>query len=317
MCTSSMRACAVRYCPTAAPPSTMRSTPASMQRGQGAAPVRHEVVVDRVGLHHDDLALDEELGQGVAGPERGDVAGGQHERRAGVRPAGRRRRRPGRRRAMSRVTPGCIQTSAVVWGNVMRSKAPAGKTWTRSRPSGASRTGPANEGLPSLAMSRSASRQQACHAHERPDAGEELLPRLGRAAAASPLAAAGGGQPVVLGRHGVGDDLLQQVGARRGVGPRPRGGVVGDLGRRRVQRDGSSAVRRRRRRRSPVWSPVGATAPRLVMVMGSRPALAGTDRAPIGVRPEVATPWSRRPGAARPAARRSMCSRSSRSSTWR
>ena len=60
----------------------------------------------------------------------------------------------------SLVTPGCIQTSAVVWGNVMRSKAPSGKTWTRRRPSGASRTGPANEGLPSLAMSRSASRNR-------------------------------------------------------------------------------------------------------------------------------------------------------------
>ena len=42
----------------------------------------------------------------------------------------------------------------------MRSKAPSGKTWTRRRPSGASRTGPANEGLPFLAMSRSASRNR-------------------------------------------------------------------------------------------------------------------------------------------------------------
>ena len=73
---------------------------------------------------------------------------------------GRRRPRPGRRRATSRVTPGCIQISAVVWGNVIRSKAPDGKTWTRSRPSGASRTGPAKAGLPSLAMSRKAPRSR-------------------------------------------------------------------------------------------------------------------------------------------------------------
>ena len=55
------------------------------QRRQGAAPVRHEVVVDRVGLHHDGLALDEELGEHVAGAERRHVACGQHERRACVR----------------------------------------------------------------------------------------------------------------------------------------------------------------------------------------------------------------------------------------
>ena len=60
----------------------------------------------------------------------------------------------------SRVTPGCIQTSAVVWANAIRSKALAGKTWTRSRPSGASRTGPGNEGLPSFAMSRNESRNR-------------------------------------------------------------------------------------------------------------------------------------------------------------
>ena len=56
------------------------------------------------------------------------------------------------------VTPGCIQTSPVAWGNVIRSHAPSGNTWTRSLPSAASRTGPEKEGLPSLATSRSASR---------------------------------------------------------------------------------------------------------------------------------------------------------------
>ena len=58
------------------------------------------------------------------------------------------------------MTPGCIQTSAVVCANVIRSNAEAGKTWTRSRPSDASRTGPANEGVPSFAMSRSESRNR-------------------------------------------------------------------------------------------------------------------------------------------------------------
>ncbi len=80
------------------------------ERPPGRAPqCGHQVVVDRVGLHHHDLALDEELGQHVAGAEGGHVAGGQDERRAGVghgvgvgRRPGPGRATPGSRRAASR-----------------------------------------------------------------------------------------------------------------------------------------------------------------------------------------------------------------------
>ena len=50
------------------------------ERGQGLAPVRNEIVIDGVGLQYDDLAFGEELGQYVAWPEGGHVAGAEHHR---------------------------------------------------------------------------------------------------------------------------------------------------------------------------------------------------------------------------------------------
>ena len=100
-----------------------------------------------------------------------------------------------------------------------------------------------------------------------PEAAEQLLTGLGRARRQS-LGLDGGRQPVVLDRHRVGDHLLQQIGAGRRIGLGPRDGVVGDLVDDRAQR---GHMERRALRHCavarPGSSPVGATAPRLVMVM--------------------------------------------------
>ena len=226
---------------------------------------------------------------------------------------------------------------------MIRSKAPAGKTWTRSRPSAASRTGPAKTGLPSLAMSCSASiAQQARHADEGPDAGEQLLTRLGRARPQS-FGRGGGRQPFVLDRHGVGDDALQEIGAGRGVGPGPRSSVVGNVIDQRLNAltsSGASPAAAAAAGPVPARSLVGATAPRLVMVMSvTLPVAAahsGPSRARASPRASRSVPSdpAGQPGARSPRARggtlpgqetrgstsserRAMWSRSSRSSTWR
>ena len=103
----------------------------------------------------------------------------------------------------------------------MRSRGVAGKTWTRRRPSGASVTGPAKRGLALAGDVAQRVAEQACHPHEGPDAGEELLARFGRAGLEA-LGGAGVGQPGFLDGHGVGDHPVQQVGpcGRVGLGPR-------------------------------------------------------------------------------------------------
>ena len=243
MCTSSIRGWAVRYWPTAAPPSTMRRTPASMSGAQRAGPVRDEIVVDRVRLHHDDLALDEELGQHVAGAERGHVARGEDERGADVG----HRVGVGGRLAGDEGLAGDAGLHPDLGGGLGERdpvEGVAGKTWTRSRPSGASRTGPANGGLAVLGDVAQRVAEQARHAHEGADAGEELLARLGRPRL-EPLGRARRGEPVVLRRHGGVDHVLQQLRPRRGVGLRPAGGVVGDEGDGGVERVGVEGRRRR------------------------------------------------------------------------
>ncbi len=109
----------------------------------------------------------------------------------------------------------------------MRSKALAGKTCTRSRPSAALRHRAGERGPPVLGDVVQGVTEQARHAHEGADAGEQLLARLGRAGR-EPLGRARRGQPVVLRRHGGVDHILQQCAALRPLGLCPAGRVVGD-----------------------------------------------------------------------------------------
>ena len=194
------------------------------ERGQRPAPVRHQVVVDRVGLHDDGLALHEELGQHVTGAEGGHVAGGQHQGRAGeghgvgVRGrllggqgvAGDARlhpdlgRRLGKRDAVEGAVREDLDPEASVGGLPYRA-------------------GESRLAVPGDVAERVA--EQAGHAHEGADAGEELLARLGGARRQA-LGGAGGGQPVVLGRQGVLDHSFEEVGPGGGVGLGPFRGVV-------------------------------------------------------------------------------------------
>ena len=190
------------------------------------APVRDEVVVDRVGLHDHDLALNEQLGEHVAGAERGHVAGGEHERRAGV--AG--RVGVGRGLAVGEgvlgdagLHPdlgGCLGERDAVEGG-------GGEDLHAEPAVGRLAHGTRDAGLAVLGDVAQRVAVEPRHSDERPDAGEELLSRLGRARLEA-LGRDGCGQPVVLGGHGGRDHLLEQVGAVGRARLGPAGGVIGD-----------------------------------------------------------------------------------------
>ena len=120
----------------------MRSSPASISAAEGLRPSAARGSRSPDWPSSPRPGPDEELGDHVAGPERGHVAGGEHQCGAGVTLGVgvggglAEHEREG-------VTPRFIQTSAVVWGKVTRSKAPAGKTRTLSarRPSPGSARG--------------------------------------------------------------------------------------------------------------------------------------------------------------------------------
>ncbi len=213
---------------------------------QSALPVRHEVVIDGIGLQHDDLALDEELGEHVAGPERGHVAGGEHERRAGVRGGV----GIGAGLARHQGLPGDARLHPHLGGRLRERDAVEGAVREDLHPQTAARRLAHRAGEGGLAVLRDVAQrvaQQTRQAYERADASEELLAGFGRARCKS-LGRARRCQPVLCGRHGVGNHLRKQVGACRGAGLGPRGGVTGDLVDDRIER---SRVNRGDRRPRP------------------------------------------------------------------
>ncbi len=216
------------------------------ERLERAAPVRDEIVVHRVRLHHDDLALDEELGQHVAGAERGDVAGGEDERGA------RSRHRVG--------VGGSLAGDEAVAGDARLHPDLGGRLGERDAVEGARREDlhaqaavgrlahrPGDGGLAVLGDVAQRVAVEAGHAHERADAGEELLAGFRRARLEA-LGRVRRSEPLVLRRHGGVDHVLEQSRPGRGVGLRPAGRVVGDEVDVRVQRVGVDGWRRRRGR---------------------------------------------------------------------
>ena len=170
------------------------------QRGQGAVPVRHQVVVHRVRLHHDDLALDEELREHVARTERSHVAGGEHQRGAGVAlgigvggglpgdegaagDAG-LHDHLGRRLGEGDLVEGAGRQHPDV-------QAPVGALADRARDVGFAVAGDGAQRVP----------EEPGHAHEGADAGKQLLAGFGRTRREA-LGGAGVSQPVVLERPG-------------------------------------------------------------------------------------------------------------------
>ena len=174
------------------------------QRGQGAVPVRHQVVVHRVRLHHDDLALDEELGEHVARAERGHVASGKHQRSAGVTLgigvggglAG-NKGAAGDARLHDHLGRGLGEGDLVEGAGRQHPdvQAPVGALADRARDV---RLAAPGDGAQRVA-------EEPGHAHEGADAGKQLLAGFGRTRSEA-LGGAGVSQPVVLGSQGVRDD---------------------------------------------------------------------------------------------------------------
>ncbi len=202
--------------------------------------MRHQIVVHRVGLQDDRLALNEELVQRVAWPERCHVARGQHQRRArvgggiGV----------GRRLALDERRLGDARLHPDLGGRLRERDAVERAVGEDLDAQPAVRRLAHRAGDGRLARFRDVAQriaQQPHHAHERPDPAGELLPRLRRARRQT-LGLARSRQPRLLRGHGVVDHLLQQVGARRGARLGPAGGVIGHEGDDRIELD---AVERR------------------------------------------------------------------------
>ena len=190
--------------------------------------MRHQVVVDRIGLHHDDLALDEELGEDIAGPERRHIARGQDERRAGMGDGV----GVGRRLAGDQDLPGDARLHPDL-GRRLGERDPvegAGREDLDPQPTVRRLAhGPGEGGLAVLGDVAQRVAQQARHAHERPDAGETAPHPPRCVPGASPLASQAAASHSSCGGHGVGDHLLQQIGPGGGAGPGPRGGAGGDV----------------------------------------------------------------------------------------
>ena len=201
---------------------------------EGAAPVGHEVVIDGVGLHDDDLALDEEFRQRVPRAQRRDIAGRQDQGRAGV--------------GVGVGVGGGLTGDEVVPGDAGLHEDLGGRLRERDAVEGTGREDldpqptvrrladrPRKGGLPVSGDVAQRVTQQARHANECPNAGGQLFARLGRTGRQT-LGAAGVSQPLVLHGQGVGDDLLEQIGACGGIGAGPGSGSPGDLFDDRIER---------------------------------------------------------------------------------
>ena len=174
------------------------------QRGQGAVPMRHQVVVDRVGLQYHDPALHEELGQHVARAEGGHVAGGEHQRGAGMARGvavggGLTGDEGGARHAGLHDDLGRGLGEGHPVEGAGREHLDAQATVGRL----ADRSG--EVGLAVLGDGAQRVTEEAGHAHEGADAGEELLAGFGRSRRET-LGGTGGGQPVILSGERVHDD---------------------------------------------------------------------------------------------------------------
>ena len=237
------------------------------ERRQGSGPVRQEIVVDRVRLHHDDLALDEELREHVARAERRHVARREDEGRARVgdgsmyaaawpatRAAGDAELHPDLGRGLGERDP--IESAR---RDDLDTQAAVGRL--------AHRAGERGSAVLRDVAQRVA--EQARHAYEGADAGEQLLARLGRTRLET-LGLARRGEPVVLRRHGGVDHILQQRRPHGRVGLRPTWHVIGDERDDGIERFGVDGRRRCGRRVAARRS--SSRSLRLICGRGNRPA---------------------------------------------
>ena len=187
------------------------------ERGHRRRPVGDEVVVHRVGLEHDHLALDEELGEHVSWAERRHVAGAEDQRESlpGLRVL------VGRRLGRLELGPGHAWFDPDLTGGLGEEHLVEGVDREHlndqptighltHRPRELWSTGGGDLGDRVL--------EGPGHADERAEPAEELLAALTRGRVEA-LGRAGCVEPGGSRRHGVGDDLVEQgdpLGGGRG-----------------------------------------------------------------------------------------------------